>query len=303
VTLLVSGWVALDDLETPFASAKGVLGGPATYAALAASLFTDVRLLAGVGEDFPAPFRERLTRPNIDTAGVTTHAEPTSRWGGRYGYDMNSRDTVFTEVGVNGTWRPVLPAGWEDSNTVFLTASNPVVQREIIGSLRAPKASLVDTILFYIESELADVRRTMGVATFATVNESEARRLTGQASIARAARQLLADGAQRVIVKLGEYGAAYIGAGDYFIVPGFPLDEIVDPTGAGDTFGGAFMGYLDSVPELTESEVRRAMVYGSAVASFCVEGIGTSRLESLSRNEVESRYRSFRRLTHFEVPD
>ena len=303
MTLLVSGWVALDDIETPFTSVKAVLGGPASYAALAASLFTDVRILAGVGQDFPPAFRDQLSRANVDLAGLTSHPAPTSRWGARYGYDMNSRETLFTLVGVNESWTPVLPRGWDDSTTAFLAAGHPVVQREIIAALPAARASLVDTILFYIDSELANVRKTMSVATFATVNESEARKMTGTASIARAARQLLADGAQSVIVKLGEYGAAYTSGGEYFVVPGYPLEEIVDPTGAGDTFGGAFMAYLDTVPELTDAEVRRAMVFGSAVASFCVEGIGTSRLQTLTRAEVETRYRSFRRLTHFEVPD
>ena len=303
MTLLISGWVALDDLETPFERVERVLGGPASYAALAASLFTGVRVLAGVGDDFPTAFRDRLDRPNVDLAGLTTHPGETSRWGARYGYDMNSRETLFTVVGVNETWAPALPPGWEDSTTVFLAAAHPVVQREIIASLPRARASLVDTILFYIESALADVRKTMSIATFATVNESEARMISGVASITRASRKLIADGAQRLIVKLGEYGAAYTSGSDYFIVPGFPLEEIADPTGAGDTFGGAFMAYLDTAPDLSDAEIRKAMVYGSAVASYCVEGIGTSRLETLTRAEVEDRYRGFRRLTHFEVPD
>ena len=201
MTLLISGWVALDDLETPFERVERVLGGPASYAALAASLFTDVRVLAGVGDDFPAAFRDRLDRPNVDLAGLTTDPGETSRWGARYGYDMNSRETLFTVVGVNETWAPALPPGWEDSTTVFLAAAHPVVQREIIASLPKARASLVDTILFYIESALADVRKTMSIATFATVNESEARMISGVASITRASRKLIADGAQRLIVK------------------------------------------------------------------------------------------------------
>lgn len=301
MTLLISGWVAIDEIETPFGRVASTLGGPASYAALAASLFTDVRVLAGVGEDFPASYRDILDRPRIDLRGLTTHPGETSRWGARYQYDMNTRDTLYTHVGVNETWKPVLPAGWEDSTTAFMAAAHPAVQRGIIHGLPRLKASLADTIKFYIDGAIDELRATMATATYFTVNESEAREIAGVPGIAQAARKLLALGAQGVIVKLGEYGAAFVSDGDYFVAPGYPLEEIVDPTGAGDTFGGGFMGYLDTVNEVTPAAIRQAMIYGSTAASFAVEGFGTARLAELTRAEVDTRFRQFRALTHFEV--
>ena len=301
MTLLISGWVALDDIETPFARAESSLGGSATCAALAATQFTDVRLLAAIGEDFPAEERAKLEGRGIDLAGLTTIAGgTTSRWGARYHYDMNSRDTLFTHLGVNDGWRPVLPEGWEDSSTAFMAADDPEAQRGLLRALTAPRATMVDTIQLYIEGAREGVDAAMREADFASVNETEARQLTGQASIAKAGRALVDAGARAALIKLGEYGAVYVSADDYFVAPGYPLEEVVDPTGAGDTFAGAFLGYLDTVDAVTPGEIRRAIIYGSAVASFAVEGFGPTRLLELTREEVETRYREFRTLTHVE---
>jgi sugar/nucleoside kinase (ribokinase family) len=301
MTLLVAGWVAIDEIETPFAKVEGSLGGSATCAALAGALFTDVRLLAAVGEDFPDAMRRTLERPGLDLAGLTVDGPKTSRWGGRYHYDMNTRDTLYTELGVNAAWRPVLPPGWEDSSTAFMAAGDPVMQRDLIGRLRAPRATMVDTIRFYIDTALDDLKTALGTADFISLNESEAREIARTPSITRAARTLLGMGARGVVVKLGEYGAAFASEGDYFVAPGYPLEEVVDPTGAGDSFAGAFLGYLDSVPEINSAAIRRAVIYGSTVASFEVEGYGPARLLTLTRDEVEQRYREFRALTHFEA--
>lgn len=301
MTLLVTGWVAIDDIETPFARREGLLGGPAAYASLAASLFTDVRLLAAIGPDFPPALLAQLDHARIDCAGLTTVAGESSRWGARYHYDMNTRDTLFTHVGVNADWRPGLPPGWHDTTAAFLAATHPEAQAAVVRMLPALRVSMVDTITFYIETAFEELRQTMRLATFATVNDGEARQITGTPSIAQAGRRLLDDGARGVIIKLGEYGAVFMSEGDYFVAPGYPLQEIVDPTGAGDSFGGAFMGYLDSVAEITPAEVRRGIIYGSTAASFTVEGFGPSRLLSLTRAEVDARYREFRALTHFEV--
>lgn len=302
MTILVAGWVAIDEIETPFARVENSLGGSATCAALAAALFTDVRLLAAIGEDFPDEHRKVLAG-RMDVAGLTVEAGVTSRWGGRYHYDMNSRDTVYTELGVNAAWDPVLPPGWDDSSTAFLAAGDPEMQRRLIGRLGAPRATMVDTIKFYIETAPAELRAAMAAADFVSINESEAREIASTPSIARAARTLLASGPRGVIVKLGEYGAAYVSEGDYFVAPGYPLEDVVDPTGAGDAFAGGFLGYLDTVAEITPAEVRRAVIYGSTVASFDVEGFGPSRLLTLTREEVEHRYREFRTLTHFDVAE
>lgn len=301
MTLLISGWVALDDIETPFARAESSLGGSATCAALAATQFTDVRLLAAIGEDFPDKERAKLEGRGIDLAGLTTiPGGTTSRWGARYHYDMNSRDTLFTHLGVNDGWKPTLPGGWEDSSTAFMAADDPETQRGLLRALTAPRATMVDTIKLYLEGAREGVDAAMQEADFASVNETEARELTGQASIAKAGRALVEAGARAALIKLGEYGAVYVSADDYFVAPGYPLEEVVDPTGAGDTFAGAFLGYLDTVEAVTPAEVRRAIIYGSAVASFAVEGFGPTRLLELTRDEVETRYREFRALTHFE---
>lgn len=302
MTMLVSGWVALDDIETPFASAKGLLGGSATPAAIAGALFTDVRVLAVIGEDFPPELLADLERPRIDLSGVQTiRGGKTSRWGARYSYDMNSRETWYPEQGVSLEYLPPLPAAWADSSCACLAAGHPHYQRDLLRGLDAPKATLVDTIKLYIDTQPDELRETMKVADFVTLNESEARELAHTPSIAAAGRALVADGVRSIIIKLGEFGAALVSGEDYFVAPGYPLEEVVDPTGAGDAFAGGFIGYLDSVPEVTGREVRRAMIYGSTVASFQVEGFGPSRLLTLTRDEVEARLRQFRELTHFEV--
>jgi sugar/nucleoside kinase (ribokinase family) len=302
MTLMVTGWVAIDEIETPFARAEDSLGGSATAAALGAALFTDVRLLAAIGEDFPDRHRKPFEGRRIDLSGlVTVPGGLTSRWGGRYHYDLNTRDTIFTELGVNAGWDPPLPAGWERSESVFFAAGDPPVQLRMIEEMTNLRATMVDTIKFYIDTSQDDLRKTMAAADFISINESEARELAGTPSIARAGRRLLEGGTDGVIIKLGEFGAAFVSAADYFVAPGFPLEEVVDPTGAGDAFAGGFMGYLDSVKEINSREIRRAMIYGSTVASFQVEGFGPSRLLTLTREEVEARYRKFREMTHFEV--
>jgi sugar/nucleoside kinase (ribokinase family) len=302
MTLLVNGWVALDDVETPFETRRGILGGSAPAAAIGASLFTDVRLLAAVGDDFPDSERRVLEGFRIDLAGLTViPGGETSRWHGRYHFDMNTRDTIETILGVNADWTPALPPGWENTETAFLAANSPATQRQLIEAMPRLRASMVDTIKFYIDTAREEFVKAMAAADFVSINESEARELAGMPSIARAGRKLLEGGARGVIVKLGEFGAAFVSAEDYFVAPGFPLEEVVDPTGAGDAFAGAFMGYLDSAAEAGPREIRRAMIYGSTVASFQVEGFGVSRLLALTREEVEARYRKFRDLTHFEV--
>ncbi len=301
MSLLVTGWVAIDDIETPFARVENSLGGSATCAALAAALFTPVRLLAVVGEDFPDEFRKQLDRPGIDLRGLTPVKGKTSRWGAKYHYDMNTRDTWYPELGVSVAHLPEPPAEWADSTGLCLAAGLPSYQAGLIAGCPGARISLVDTIKMFIDENRAEFLETMRAADFVVLNEVEARELAQTPSVARAARKLVREGADRVIIKLGEYGAAFASADDYFVAPGYPLEEVVDPTGAGDAFAGGFMGYLDSVESVTTTEIRRAVIYGSTVASFCVEGFGPTRLLSLTREEVESRYREFRMLTHFEA--
>ena len=219
----------------------------------------------------------------------------------KYSYDMNSRDTWYPELGVSIEHLPPLPERWRDSTAACLAAGHPSYQRDLLRACDGAKVTLVDTIKMFIDETPAELRETMRLAHFVTLNESEAREFAKMPSIARAGRSLVSDGVRSVIIKLGEFGAALISGEEYFVAPGYPLEEVVDPTGAGDAFAGAFMGYLDSRPQITTSEIRRAMIYGSTVASFQVEGFGPSRLLTLTREEVEARYRKFRELTHFEV--
>ncbi len=303
MTVLVSGWVALDDIETPFGKVEGSLGGSATFSALAASLFTEVRLLAVIGEDFPAELVVKLDRANIDLSRLeTVHGGKTSRWGARYAFDMNSRETWYPELGVSVVHLPPLPPEWSDCTGVCLAAGEPKYQRTLLEGVSEPKVSVMDTIKMFIEEARDELWLTMGKADFVTVNDSEARMLAETPSVAKAARKLLTAGPRRgVIIKLGEYGAAFASGEDYFVAPGYPLDEVVDPTGAGDAFAGGFTGYLDTVREVTSAEIRRAVIYASAVASFSVEGFGPARLLTLTREELDGRYAEFKRLTHFDV--
>ncbi|MCA9822380.1 MAG: PfkB family carbohydrate kinase [Dehalococcoidia bacterium] len=301
MTLLVTGWVALDDIETPFESRKRVLGGSAAAAALAGQLFTDTRLVAAVGEDFPEEYTAQLAESGVDIGGLVTVPGETSKWGGKYHYDMNTRDTAYTVLGVNETWQPVLPKGWEHSQTAFLAADDPVIQRKVIGKLHNPLATMVDTIRLYMDRDGPELATTFAAATFVCLNDGEAREIAGTASVAAAARTLVARGTQGAVVKLGEYGALFVSKRDYFAAAGYPLEIVRDPTGAGDAFAGAFMGFVDSQGDINPTTLRQATVYGCTVASFQVEGFGPERLLSLTRDEVESRYREMRALTIFEA--
>jgi sugar/nucleoside kinase (ribokinase family) len=216
---------------------------------------------------------------------------------------MNTRETMYTDLGVNADWEPALPPGWEDSETAFLAAGDPGVQLRLIQSLRAPRATMVDTIKLFLDVARDELKATIAAADFISINDSEARELTGTPSVANAGRRLLTSGPRGVLVKLGEYGAVFASEHDYFVAPGYPLEQVVDPTGAGDAFAGAFLGYLDSVGEFKPGDLRRATVYASTVASFQVEGYGPERLLTLTRDEVDARYREFRTLTIFEAGD
>lgn len=305
MTVLIAGWVAIDEIKTPFAHVEGKLGGSSTPAALAAALFTDVRLLAAIGEDFPMDELKKFEGRNIDLEGIRIEAgTTTSRWGAEYSYDMNSRETLYTHLGVNESWNPELPAGWESSETAILAALDPALQLRLMRDLTNPVATMVDTIKFYIDTQPEGVREAMRTAHFVSINEMEARELAGTPSIARAARSLVAAGTKTAVVKLGEYGAACATqAGEYFVAPGYPLENVIDPTGAGDAFAGAFLGYIDSVRSVDIGQLRRAMIYASTVASFQVEGLGPERLLTLTREEVEQRFREFRLLTHYDTGD
>ena len=303
MSLLVSGWLALDEIRTPFGEVEGSLGGSATFAVLAASLFTDVRLLAAIGRDFPEPELRKLEGRSIDMDGVVTLDGETSRWGASYHLDMNERDTLYTVLGVNESWDPKLPPGWHDSRTAFMAAGHPTTQRNVLGMLSDARTTVIDTIKLFIENDRDELNQTMSQADYVAINESEARQLTETQSIAAAARALLGQGVRSVIIKLGEYGAVFKSPTDHFVAAGYPIDDVVDPTGAGDAFAGGFSGYLDAAEAIDQRTLRKAIVYASAVASFTVEGFGPSRLLEVTRSDVDARYLELRELTYFEVDE
>jgi sugar/nucleoside kinase (ribokinase family) len=297
VTLLVFGWVALDDLETPAFSVERVLGGSAPASAQAAALFTEVRLLAAVGDDFPEDERAKLEGKGIDLAGLVTVAGGrTSHWRARYNRDLTRRDTALLDAGVNADWQPSLPPCWERSETLLVGPTDPVTQRAVFDLVPGARTTMLDTIDRFVDGRPGDLRETITRAGLLTLNESEARQLTGTASLPLAARRLLALGPSCVVIKLGEFGAMLRTASDYVVVPAYPLEDVVDPTGAGDAFAGAFLGYLDANPGTGIEPMIEALRYANVAASFQVEGIGASRLLSLTRAEVETRYAEFRSL-------
>jgi sugar/nucleoside kinase (ribokinase family) len=299
--VLVAGVVAIDDIETPFGRAQGVIGGPGTYAALAASLYAPVRLSSIVGTDFPASGLELFREKGVDLDGLHVVEGESFFWSGRYHYDMNNRDTLATRLNVWENYHPQLPASYADSELVFLMNGHPLTQREYLRQVKAPRLSLLDSMNLWIETARDDLVDTMGLVDIVTMNESEVRQFSGEASLLKGARQIMDLGPKAVLLKKGEYGAALITADGYFVAPAYPLDEVVDPTGAGDTFAAAFLGYLAACRDTGFELMKRATVHGSAVASFAVEDFSVGRLRDLTAEEVEGRYQEFRQFTRFEA--
>jgi len=297
MSLLVVGSVALDDIEAPAGSAKNVLGGAASYFGVAASFFTPVRVVAVVGDDFPEEHLRFLASKGLDLAGLRRVTGRTFRWGARYRESLNERDTLFTELGVFEHFDPVIPPAYRDSEWVFLANIQPTLQRRVLEQTRAPRFSAMDTMNFWITGARAELEKTLAVVKGLVINDEEARQLTGEANLVRAADAIRALGPRVVIVKRGEHGALLFDEDGIF--PAFPLREVRDPTGAGDAFAGGLMGALASDGSVDTDALRRAMIYGSVLASFCVERFSLDRLRALSRAEVDARFEDFRRLTRF----
>ncbi len=300
MSILVVGSVALDSVATPFGEAEEVLGGSATYFSTSAAYFTDVRLVAVVGEDFPEEHRRFLASRNIDLAGLQSVAGRTFRWKGRYGYDLNQAHTLDTQLNVFETFRPQLPAGYEEAEYVFLANIDPELQLEVLRQIRSPRLVACDTMNFWIEGKREALLRTLRHVDILLLNEGEARQLAGEANLVKAARAILALGPKTVVVKQGEYGALMFSEHSIFSAPAYPLESVFDPTRAGDTFAGGFLGYLVANGNLAESSLRQAVVFGSVMASFTVEDFSLERLKRLEHREIEERFRRFKLLTEFE---
>ena len=300
MSILVVGSVALDSVETPFGSADRVIGGSAVFFAAAASLLCPVRLVGVVGDDYPFEKLDFLTERGVDLSGVK-HAEGESFfWAGRYSYDLNSRETLETRLGVFGDFRPRVPDAFRDSRYVFLGNIDPVLQLEVLEQVREPVAVICDTMNYWIEGSREALVELLKRVDILMVNDAEARQLAGDHNLVRAARWIQERGPRFVVVKKGEHGAILFGPDWVFFVPGFPLEVIFDPTGAGDAFAGGFVGYMASVDSQEPDHLRRAMVYGSVMGSFAVESFSVERFHSLKETEILHRILEFKGMTAFE---
>jgi sugar/nucleoside kinase (ribokinase family) len=299
--LVVVGSVALDTIETATEKHERVLGGAASFFSVAASFLTrPVQLVGVVGADFPDShlgfFRER----GIQLDGLERATGPTFHWRGRYSDDLATRTTLDTQLGVFEQFRPKLPESFRDAELVFLANIHPVLQLEVLEQVRKPRLVACDTMNFWIERTPAELKRTLAHVHLLVINDEEARQLAGTHNLVRAAREIRRMGPSSVIVKRGDSGALLFHEHGIFAAPAFPLEAVVDPTGAGDSFAGGFMGYLARAGSLAPEDVRRAMIYGSVLASFSVEGFSLDRFRTLTPTDVQSRFRAFRALTQFE---
>jgi sugar/nucleoside kinase (ribokinase family) len=299
MSIVVVGTVAFDTVETPFGKGENVLGGSATYFSTSASFFTDVSLVAVVGEDFPDEHVRFLQSRDINTDGLQRIPGKTFHWTGRYGYDLNEAQTLDTQLNVLTEFKPDLPGSYRDAEYLFLANIDPDLQLEVLGQMREPKLVACDTMNFWISSKPEALRRVLQKVDIVVINEGEARQFTGEPNLVKAARQIIALGCKRLVVKRGEYGVLMFTANSLFAAPAYPLEEVFDPTGAGDTFAGGFMGYLANTGDLSEDSIRQAIVFGSVMASFNVEDFSLDRMKRLDYKEIEARYKSFKSLTSF----
>lgn len=294
--LLIVGSMAFDDLELPTISAKNVVGGSATYSAYAASVFAPVRLVAVVGEDFSSKDLEALSRRGVDLAGLERAQGKTFRWAGRYDTNLMSRVTLETQLNVFADFKPKLPKSYLDSPYVLLGNIHPSLQVEVLDQITNPKLVIADTMNFWIEGEPDALAKMLKRIHMLVINDEEARQLSGQHNIVKAARDILRRGPKSLIIKRGEYGALLFDAESTFFAPAFPLEDVVDPTGAGDTFAGGFAGYIARSGDLSPAGLRRAIMAGSAAASYCVEAVGTAKVARLGASDLGSRLELFRSL-------
>ena len=299
MSIVVVGSVALDSIETPSGRADEVLGGSAAYFAVAASYFTLVNVVAVVGEDFPEEAKATLVSPTINLDGLEVHPGRTFRWTGRYHENLNMRDTLDLQMNVVADFAPQLPEHYRQTPFVFLGNIDPGLQSCVLDQLAQPRLIGCDTISHWIENERPALEAVLKRVDVLIINDEEAQMISGEHNVVRAARQILTMGPKMLLVKRGEYGVLLFSPQSVFAVPAYPLEEVRDPTGAGDSFAGGFFGYLTESNDVSEVGLRKAIVYGSVVASFTVEDFSLRRLRSLTRDDIEQRYRQFVSLTEF----
>jgi len=302
--LVIVGTVAFDAIETPFGKTDKILGGAATFIGLAASQFdVDASAVSIVGGDFPQKYLNLLADRNIDISGIEIVKEgKTFFWSGRYHNDMNSRDTLVTELNVLADFNPVVPLPYRNAEVVMLGNLHPIVQSSVLDQMETtPKLIILDTMNFWMDSALEDLHNIIKRVDVITINDEEARQLTGEYSLVVAARKIHEMGPKYVVIKKGEHGALLFHHENVFYAPALPLEEVFDPTGAGDTFAGGFAGYIANTGDISFENMKNAIIYGSTLASFCVEKFGTERMIDLQHHEIQQRLKQFKNLTQFEI--
>jgi sugar/nucleoside kinase (ribokinase family) len=304
MSLVVIGTVAFDAIETPFGKTDKIVGGAATYASLAASYFYDqTKIVAVVGDDFPQADIDDFGKHGISTQGLQVKiGEKSFFWSGKYHNDLNNRDTLITDLNVLADFDPIIPESYQDCTYLMLGNLTPQVQQTVIGRLKnRPKLIVMDTMNFWMDIAMPELKATIAMVDVLTINDAEARQLADEYSLAKAAKKILKMGPKYLIIKKGEHGALLFFENQMFSAPGLPLEEVFDPTGAGDTFAGGFIGYLANTDDISFDNMKRAIIYGSAMASFCVEKFGTERIKNLSSDELKERVNEFVNLSHFEI--
>jgi sugar/nucleoside kinase (ribokinase family) len=301
--LLIVGTVAFDAIETPFGKTDKILGGAATYIGLSSSMFNiDNAIVSIVGEDFPQEHLDLLTDNGINIEGIEiVKGGKTFFWSGKYHNDLNTRDTLETQLNVLADFNPVVPENYRDAEIVMLGNLHPLVQLSVLEQVDNPKLVILDTMNFWMDNTWDDLLKVISLVDVITINDEEARQLTGEHSLVRAARKIESLGPKYVVIKKGEHGALLFHKEKVFFAPALPLEEVFDPTGAGDTFAGGFAGYLTQTQNISFENMKNAVIYGSSLASFCVEKFGTERMENLQLEEIDSRMKGFKSLTQFDI--
>ena len=304
MSILIVGTVAFDAIETPFGKTDKIVGGAATYISLSASFFSNnLNLVSVVGDDFPKQAIQILEQHNVDTKGLQIKkGEKTFFWSGKYHNDMNTRDTIETQLNVLETFDPIVPKEYQNSEFLMLGNLMPSVQKKVLDQMKTrPKLIVLDTMNFWMEHFLEDLTEALKEVDVLTINNEEARQLSGEYSLVKAAKKIQEMRPKYLVIKTGEHGALLFSKEEVFFAPALPLEEVFDPTGAGDSFAGGFIGYLEKTQEISFENMKRAVIHGSAMASFCVEKFGTERLKELKTNDVESRLQEFVNLVQFDI--
>jgi len=299
MSLLVVGSVAFDSIETPFGKKDNVLGGSATHFSIAASFFSDVNLVAVVGEDFPTSSVKLLKSRGIDLSGLQIEKGNTFRWKGRYEFDMNTAHTIYTHLNVFKDFSPKIPDKYKSLKHIFLANIDPDLQLFVLKKLSCPKLVACDSMNYWIETKKQSLLRLLKKVDIFMANDAEVRELSGETNLVKAAKFITSHGPHTAIIKKGEHGVLFFSGNTFFSAPGYPLETIYDPTGAGDSFAGGFMGYLSQFNKIDKSKIRKAIIYGSVIASYNVESFGPSRLLKLKKSEISKRFKAFQSLTKF----